>query len=96
MLKTIEGLQGVTVLSKEAQKKIGGGATQCGVVNRFSNGNRCVELVGSKTEAIAAMNQLHQDIQSDNGEGNWYSAESAGWCCASCSSIPKCSNSIYF
>ncbi len=96
MLKTIAGLQGVTVLSKEAQKKIGGGKTECGIVNRFGDGSRCVELVGSKADAIAGMNQLHQDIQSGNGEGNWYSADSAGWCCASCSGIASCSNDIYF
>ncbi len=30
MLKTIEGLQGVTILSKDAQKKVNGGTVTCG------------------------------------------------------------------
>lgn len=94
MLRTLKNLQGVSVLGKEAQKKITGGG--CGVVNRFDNGYRCYEPAGSKKEAIDGMNQLHGDIQSGNGEGNWYGADSAGWCCASCSSIPQCSNNVYF
>lgn len=94
MLKTLKNLHGVSVLSKEAQKKIAGGV--CGVVNRFEGGYRCYEPTSSKAEAIAGMNELHKNIKDQNGEGNWYSADSAGWCCASCSSLPQCNNNIYF
>jgi len=92
----VEGrsLQGLNILSKEAQKKIAGGG--CGVVHRFNGGASCIEYTGSKKEAIDGTNQLHQDIQSGNGEGNWYSADSAGWCCASCGKMAQCSNDIYF
>lgn len=83
MLKTIAGLQGVAILSKEAQKKVHGGSTQgCGIVLYNSAGNAVSGwYVGddngngrTKDDAIAQRNRI-------NAKGGYYHAT---YCCDGC------------
>jgi hypothetical protein len=86
MLKTIAGLQGVNILSKDAQKKVSGGvaATNCGVVLFNSAGNASSFWWSSdangngrtKDDAIGEMNAYNAA-----NPGGYYTAH---WCCASC------------
>ena len=84
MLKTIAGLQGVTILSKESQKKVKGG-TGCGVV-LFNSAGNAVDFSWSidtdhdgrtKDQAIEEMNAYN-----NANPGGYYHAR---YCCASCS-----------
>ncbi len=87
MLKTIKGLQGVNILSKEAQKKVSGGnapAGGCGIVYFDKVGGAVRNFVwaddnnsngATKDDAIAASTANNNDPNS---------LYSSGWCCASC------------
>ncbi len=90
MLKTIAGLQGVTVLSKEAQKKIGGGVASCGNVATSADGSRCVILGRSKAEAKEQSAMFNLGYSS--GEYSGY--EDLNWCCASCGNFEECLGDI--
>lgn len=95
MLKTIAGLQGVTILSKDAQKKLFGGLAPgtCGNVITQTNGTRCVNRGISKKTAIensAAFNDGHGEYTG----GGYGSVTDVNWCCASCSNFSDCGDMI--
>jgi len=82
MLKTLQSLQGVSVLSKDAQKKVNGG---CGNVATFDDGSRCVVDGISKREA--------KQNSADFNNGNWpqlVHVTDVNWCCASCGNFSQC------
>lgn len=86
MLKTITGLQGVTILSKEAQKKIGGGKN-CGfktssgawieVVNPSGGGTRDI-AIGLANSTSNYYEQFANGFEVDLG------TPTGNWCCDSC------------
>jgi hypothetical protein len=82
MLKTISGLQGVTILSKQAQKKIQGsgpcGVKIDGVWYQATDANGSG---GTKDETMAVFNG---DAVPVDGNGNPISGTVTNWCCASC------------
>ncbi len=91
MLKTIVGLQGVTVLSKDAQKKIYGGYT-CGTVATNIDGTRCLADSGiSKAEAknLSAAYNL-----GELNNGTYSGFTDLNWCCASCGNFAECPGDI--
>jgi hypothetical protein len=68
MLKKLENLQGVTVLSKEAQKKIAGGGT-CGI--KFEDG--WVDGIDGQTNGMSKEQARY-----------WSRTLGVRWCCDSC------------
>jgi hypothetical protein len=83
MLKSLQSLQGVSVLSKDAQKKVNGG---CGVILTSHNNGSCVSGGMSKSAAIAAM----KDAQA----AGWGDYDNAHWCCASCGYYQPCDGDV--
>jgi hypothetical protein len=95
MLKTIAGLQGVTILSKDAQKKLFGGLAPgtCGNVLTQTDGSRCVSGGISRSTAI----QNSADYNNGGGEygsGGFGSVTDVNWCCASCGNFSDCGDMI--
>jgi hypothetical protein len=86
MLKTISGLQGVTILSKKAQKKIGGGKN-CGFKTSSGVWVEVVNPTGGGTMGIAqnlASGNAHYYEQYANGFEVDLGTPTGNWCCDSC------------
>ena len=91
MLKTIAGLQGLTILSKDAQRKLFGGLApgSCGNVLTQTDGTRCVNSGFSRSTVI----QNSADFNLGGGaygSGGYVSITDVNWCCASCGKFSEC------
>jgi hypothetical protein len=90
MLKTINSLQGVNILSKQAQKKVQGGVG-CGVIFQSPNGGQSYVVYISdengngrtKDDAISWASNGQGIASLGNGLEN-----TGHWCCNSCSNFP--------
>jgi hypothetical protein len=95
MLKTIVGLQGVTILSKDAQKKLFGGLAPgtCGNVMTLTDGSRCVS--GGISRATAIQNSAdYNNAAGDYTNGGYGGITDINWCCASCGNFSDCGDFI--
>ena len=94
MLRTISGLQGVSVLSRADQKRIAGGvAASCGNVITQTDGSRCVH--GGINKATAVQNSADYNLgQGEMGSGGYGSVTDVNWCCASCGTFESCGDMI--
>ncbi len=94
--KTIEGLKGVHILSKAAQKKIiAGKAAGCGILVTYPGSNTRYVLYtpdangnGSTMDDAKKAAASSNDIYNENGG---YVQATGGWCCDSCGSFPTAS-----
>jgi len=86
MLKTIAGLQGVTVLSRDAQKKVNGGTGTCAVYMP-------ADWQPNHTFTYSGGDWTHNPDGSNTLEGlsrsevDHFMASGGRWCCASCGTV---------
>lgn len=83
MLNNILNLEGVTVLSKEQQRKVSGGAP--GTCNAL-----ITNPATGKTALLADVNKATVDDAIANGTAAGYRVQ---WCCKSCADAPWLGNS---
>jgi hypothetical protein len=86
MLKTIAGLQGVTVLSKDAQKKVTGSQGTCSVY--LPAGSKLNGFSWSASSLTYYKEDGHMTIEGvSRDEADKFMAANGGrWCCTSCGS----------
>lgn len=83
MLKTIAGLQGVTVLSKEAQKKVKGSQGTCAVY--LPAGWAPNHNFSFSADVYTQHGDGHITIQGlSRSEADHFMASGGKWCCSSC------------
>ncbi len=86
MLKTIAGLQGVTILSKDAQKKVNGGTITCGFKTTDGTWHRAYDGDGNgATRDNALYVAGTSEMRVWNDDGSFAGNPTGNWCCASCS-----------
>jgi hypothetical protein len=93
MTNKMKDLQGVSPLSKAAQKEIRGGSTaggSCGSVLTTSSGKRCVVGGMPRAQAISNSAEFNSGTGQFNDGGYGGQVTDVNWCCASCGNFESC------